>query len=363
MNKELLKNLYCVFSPSGNEKKMRKFVKRYINRTCLDVTIEQDKFGNLFVTKGTAETYPCLAAHLDQVQHKHSKDFECVEGKDVIFGYSHKSREQQGLGADDKNGIYICLECLAKYDTLKVAFFVGEETGCVGSSKCDLKFFEDCRFIIEPDRRGGDDLITSMYCGDVCSEEFIEAIKPDEFGYSEEIGTVTDVGELVERGVGISCLNLSCGYYEAHTDCEFTVLSELQNCLDFVCHIIETCTDVYPFVSRGRYGYSWGATSHKHSHDAMSKAYYDWYDYDRGYDWRDYYDYESEAYELMEGLLKAYPQVTCEEAIEYMGVDLLDHMTEYQLKNIYDDVKCYLLEQSENEIEEEEIPTSVVKTA
>lgn len=260
MNKELLFQLYSIHSPSNGEKKMRKYVKRYIRRVCGECEIEQDSYGNVFVKKGVADSYPCLAAHLDQVQSDHAKDFEIVEGNDVVFGYSAMHRQQQGLGADDKNGIYICLECLAKYDVLKVAFFVGEEIGCKGSRNCDLDFFKDCKYIVEPDRMGGDDLITSMSVGKVCSDDFINALGAESFGYKPERGSITDVGELVESGVGISCLNLSCGYYCAHSDEEFTVLSELQNALDFVCHIIETLTEKsYPFkyvgYSYGRYGY------------------------------------------------------------------------------------------------------------
>lgn len=257
MNTELLFNLYAIHSPSGSEKKMRRFIRKYIASNCGDVRMDTDKYGNLLCVKGEAETYPCLASHIDQVQKSHSKDFEVVTNGEVCFGYSAKSREQQGLGADDKNGIFICLECLKAYDVLKVAFFVGEETGCVGSDDVDIEFFKDCRFIVEPDRRGGSDLITSMFCGGVCSDDFIKAIGAERFGYTEERGSITDVGTLVERGVGISCLNLSCGYYEAHTDNEFTVLSELENCLVFVMRIIDECTDVYPFEYEGRsYGRS-----------------------------------------------------------------------------------------------------------
>lgn len=250
MNTDLLFLLYAIHSPSGSEKKMRNFVKNYAKRC--GAVVEQDAHGNLFVTKGASDTYPCLASHLDQVQRTHAKDFTCLCSQGVVFGYSPNKHEQQGLGADDKNGIWVCLECLRKYDALKCAFFVGEETGCVGSSQCDLGFFEDCRFIVQPDRRGNCDLITDMFCGDVCSDEFVKAIRAEEFGYKRETGSITDVGELVQRGVGISCLNVSCGYYEAHTDQEFTVLSELENCLHFVESIIEGCTDVYPFTYEGR---------------------------------------------------------------------------------------------------------------
>lgn len=45
---------------------------------------------------------------------------------------------------------------------MKVAFFVSEEIGCVGSRNADMGFFEDARFVIEPDRRGYEDLITNI---------------------------------------------------------------------------------------------------------------------------------------------------------------------------------------------------------
>jgi len=264
MNKELLFQLYRIHSRSGSEKKMRRYLRK-VAAECGAEEIVTDAYGNLLITKGQSKTYPCLAAHMDQVQDAHSKDFTVVEiGGDVI-GYSPKMHEQQGLGADDKNGIFICLELLRKFDVMKVAFFVGEEIGCKGSGEVDLEFFKDCRFIVQPDRKGSSDLITAMFCGSVCSEDFINAIGYEAYGYKKDHGTVTDVGELVDRGVGISCLNLSCGYYEAHSDQEITVLSELENCLNFVEHIVETCTDVYPFeggygdwdYGYGRYGYHW----------------------------------------------------------------------------------------------------------
>ena len=271
MNKELLFQLYCIHSESGSEKKMRRFLRK-VAKDCGAEEIVTDNFGNLLITKGKSNTYPCLAAHMDQVQHVHSKDFTVVEiGGDVI-GYSPKCHEQQGLGADDKNGLFVCLELLRKFDVMKVAFFVGEETGCVGSGKVDPKFFKDCRFIVQPDRRGGDDLITSMFCGEVCSDDFVEAIGYKNYGYKFAHGSITDVGELVERGVGISCLNLSCGYYEAHTDQEITVLSELENCLNFVEHIVETCTDVYPFEG-GYGGWAYGCGHYGHYSSGLYGGY------------------------------------------------------------------------------------------
>ena len=56
---------------------------------------------------------------------------------------------------------------------------------------------------------------------------------------------MTDVLTLKENGLEVSCANVSCGYYNAHTDEEITVKKDLQKCLDFVEHLIEDCTAVY----------------------------------------------------------------------------------------------------------------------
>ncbi len=332
MNKDLLFQLYGVFSPSGKEQKMRKFIKDYIKKNCGKCDVEQDGSGNLFIIKGQSETYPCLAAHIDQIQKTRYKDFTCLEVDDKVFGWSPKMMEQQGLGADDKNGIWICLECLKKYDVLKVAFFVGEEAGCVGSRACDMSFFEDCRFIVEPDRMGSSDLITDMFCGDVCSEDFVAALDAYSFGYEHDHGSVTDVGELVSRGVGISCLNVSCGYYRAHTDREYTCLPELENCLNFVCHIIETCVIVYPFAMEDKYFYSYG-----------------------GYDDDD--EYCDEDYEMMEDILLENSTLTFSDIIDMYSVNFFTQDVDI-LRDIYDATRENLGIE-----EEDELPFRITKVS
>lgn len=235
---ELLKRLYKIHSPSGNERAMKRFIRKYVKRNIPDVKVETDKMGNLYIIKGVSETYPCIIAHLDQVQREHSEDFTPVETKELIFGYSPINRRQEGIGADDKNGIWIALRCLKKYDALKVAFFAEEETGCRGSSQADMDFFKDCRFVIQPDRRGHEDLITHIGWTDLCSDGFLKATGYQRFGYQETMGAMTDVLALKERGLEISCINLSCGYYEPHTANEFTVKADLLNCLRLIEHII-----------------------------------------------------------------------------------------------------------------------------
>ncbi len=243
---ELLKKLYEIHSPSGKEKRIKQFIKRYIHNNIPNCIIETDKIGNIYIKKGDDLEYPCIVAHLDQVQQFHSADFKAIETEEIFFGYSKKNRVFEGLGADDKNGIWITLKALEMHDTLKAALFVQEEVGCVGSSQANMDFFDNCRFVIEPDRKGSSDFITSIGWTSLCSDEFINDCNIEKFNYTEQSGAMTDVLALKENGLEISCINISCGYYEPHTDQEFTIKADLLNCLNLVYHIIETCQKVYP---------------------------------------------------------------------------------------------------------------------
>ena len=268
---KLLKQLYEIHSPSGNEKKMRKFLKDWIKNNVPGATYTTDAMGNLYVCKGESNTYPCIVSHIDQVQKTHSKDFQAVETNDIIFGFSIENVHQEGLGADDKNGIWIALRCLQKFDILKCAFFVQEEVGCRGSNKADMTFFSDCRFVLQCDRKGGNDLIYNINgFTELCSKEFLSAIGYQEFGYKLEIGMMTDVEALKDNGLAVSALNMSCGYYRPHTDEEYTKKSELLNCLKFVEHIIETCTAVYQHENQLGWGYG------RYMMDDTGDDLYDW---------------------------------------------------------------------------------------
>lgn len=292
---QLLKQLYKIHSPSGSEKKLRKFIKDWIRRNVPEAEMEQDAIGNLYVKKGLCETYPCLVAHMDQVQKTHSHDFQVVEAGDVLFGFSLKSVQLEGLGADDKNGIWIALKCLKKYPIMKCCFFVQEEIGCIGSSKCDIDFFSDCRWVIQCDRKGKGDLIWNIGgWTELCSKEFLEDIGYERFGYKKETGMMTDVEALKNRGLKVSVLNMSCCYYRPHTDEEFTRKSELLNTLAFVENIITTCTKVYP-----------------HEED---------YGHYRGFGKLD--DPEDEIWDLMADFLFTFPDATLDDAInQFYGYD------------------------------------------
>ena len=245
-NDKLLYKLYRIYSPSGGENSMSSYIISWIEKHVPNAQITKDNIGNLYVTKGDANEYPTLCCHMDQVQKTHSDDFEVIVKNDKLYGYSESNQRQEGLGADDKNGIWICLNMLKKYDVLKIFFSVQEETGCEGSKQADINFFKDSMYIIEPDCSGKDIVKTTLKGLKCASDDFINDIKAEEHGYKFVEGKSTDILILSRRGAGVSCVNISTGYYDEHTNEEYTVKKDLIKCLNYVDYLISNLKKTYP---------------------------------------------------------------------------------------------------------------------
>lgn len=243
----LLRKLYEIHSPSCNEWGMICFVKEYLELNVPVADVRMDGYGNLYITKGTPERgYPTLACHLDQVQLQHSKDFEVVQDGDTLYGWSASRQEREGLGADDKNGIWICLRCLEQCPRLKVFMAVGEEKGCIGSNRADMRFFSDSLYVLEPDCKGGEEPHVVLRGIPCASENFIEALALTEHGYNLTEGKTSDILALTLNDIGVSCINLPAGYHNPHKDDEYTSISELEHTLGFVQNVLHRLNCRFP---------------------------------------------------------------------------------------------------------------------
>lgn len=238
---ELLKQLYGISSKSGMEERMKSFVLDCVSD--VELSVETDEIGNLFITKGEAELYPCIAAHLDEI-HTPCEREVIIEG-DRIFTVD-RLWNHVGCGADDKNGLWVIINLLHSEPILKVALFVQEErtgdiAGCRGARACDLSFFNDVKFVLECDRKGSSDVVSIGKDEIVlCYQDFIPQGILQRYGYEMVKGGKTDVVELKMRGLQIPVCNISCGYYDAHKDSEYTLFPELQNCLSFVRGVLKS---------------------------------------------------------------------------------------------------------------------------
>ena len=235
----LLTQLYKINSKSSKEDKIKSFLLDLLKH--IPISVETDAIGNLFITKGIADVYPCVAAHLDEI-HAPSQREVVVEG-DIIYTVD-EMWNMVGCGADDKNGLWIAINLLRSVPILKVALFVQEEklgtiAGCRGANACNLSFFDDVKYILECNRKGAHDVVV-IGKGDIqlCESNFIPQTLLDKYDYQMVSGGKTDVVALKMRGLKIPVCNISCGYYNAHKNNEYTQFSELQNCLSFVKEIL-----------------------------------------------------------------------------------------------------------------------------
>ena len=250
MEKEsLLRQLYSIHAPTGYEWKIIKYVRQCLDEYVPEVEVRLDKLGNLYITKGKAGVgYPTLACHMDQVQTIHSDDFEVRDGNGILYGWSESNQQREGLGADDKNGIWICLRCLEECPRLKVFMAVGEEKGCIGSNRADMSFFADSLYVLEPDSKGGEEIHTNLRGIPCASDEFNKALKVEANGYVITDGKSSDIFALTLNGIGVSCANIPAGYHNPHKDDEYTVIAELEHSYQYIKQTISRLIIRFPHV-------------------------------------------------------------------------------------------------------------------
>lgn len=224
----------------GNDEAMLDYIKEKLGS--LEVTVQEDEYGNIYVTKGNAKYYPCVVAHTDTVQSVLT-NVSIYRSEDTIFAFDPIKRRQHGIGGDDKVGVYIALQLLVDLPTLKVVFYRDEEIGCLGSTysmKHHLDWYKDCGYVMMADRRGNNEAIRVSGGIVITSDEFLEACKEQlsKYEYVPAIGLLTDVDNLVAGGIGVSAINLSCGYHEPHSSIEIVSFKDVNRCYNLMYDIL-----------------------------------------------------------------------------------------------------------------------------
>lgn len=177
-----------------------------------------DKNNDWIMAKGTNPLILC--AHMDTVFNATPTNIYCDAEAHVMWS-------PQGLGADDRAGIYAIMDILINTNYRPSIIFTNdEEVGCLGARKLVCRYphlpFEDAIAIIQLDRKGYRDAVY-YGCDSFTFEQWISS-----FGFITANGSFTDISVLCPVW-DIAGVNLSVGYYNEHTPMEYLKWDELED--------------------------------------------------------------------------------------------------------------------------------------
>ena len=205
-----------------------------------------------------------LVAHMDTVFKTPPKDIFYDMRKNVLWS-------PDGLGADDRAGVFAILQILKSGLKPHIVFTTDEEVGGYGAMMLAEIYpnspFKDLRYMIELDRRGSNDCV--FYECD--NEDFTKYI--ESFGFIEAWGTFSDICELSPVWK-VASTNLSIGYQNEHSVSETLRVNAMLATIEKVKKMLQVPVDEIPFFNFIPMPYPYRA---------LNRFYggWDWYD---GYD-------------------------------------------------------------------------------
>jgi hypothetical protein len=192
-------------------------LKKELPRTLKEYGYNIQKKGSMYLyAKG--EIPVMLIAHADTV-HRERPDLILFDRNQQIIW------SPQGIGGDDRAGILGILKIIEHGYRPHILFTDGEEVGGIGAEEAALAIKNEVekfriKYLIEIDRKGKNDAV--FY--NSFNADFIEYVQG--FGFIEDIGSFSDISILMPKW-NLAGVNLSAGYYNAHTLTEYVKLEEL----------------------------------------------------------------------------------------------------------------------------------------
>jgi len=178
---------------------------------CYDYVFESDKF---IYAEGSIPVL--LVAHLDTV-HKNLPT-NIVHDPWEKFMWS-----PQGIGGDDRCGVYAIKEILNDGYRPHILFTHDEEIGAIGASQAvRLMNCPKINYMIELDRRGVNDAV--FYSCE--NKEFQEYVT--NFGFTKQTGSFSDICKLSDAW-DVASVNLSIGYLNEHSTSEYISINAMMN--------------------------------------------------------------------------------------------------------------------------------------
>ena len=203
--------------------------------------------GDFILVKGEAPIL--LIAHLDTVHQDSVKTICRSDDGNILMS-------PEGIGGDDRCGVYALTKI---YKNAKVKpwllFTCGEEIGGIGAASF-TDYYNDnilpeeikqVKLIVEIDRKGKDDAV--YY--DCDNPEFEKYITSK--GFQTQFGSFSDIS-IIAPTMKVAAVNLSSGYYNAHTQHEYIKIDEIDETISKVMEIVEDTLQedfpVYEYIEK-----------------------------------------------------------------------------------------------------------------
>lgn len=169
-----------------------------------------------------------LVAHLDTVHRQTVQQLYHDQKKCVLWS-------PQGIGADDRAGVFAILKILEAGYRPSIIFCSQEESGGIGATA----FIKDIpapliktNYLIELDRQGSVDCVFYDFDNPIF-EEYI-----NNFGFITDWGTFSDIA-IIGPAWKLPSVNLSIGYINEHTTSETLHYVDMFNTIEKVQKILE----------------------------------------------------------------------------------------------------------------------------
>ena len=246
------------------------------------------KYDNVIATKeylvAVGDIPVGLVAHLDTVFKHPPQDIFYDRVKNVMWS-------PDGLGADDRAGVYSIVQILKTGLRPTVIFTTDEELGCIGAEKLIEQMPEvptELKYIIQLDRRGSDDCVFYS-CNNPKFDDYVES-----FGFVTNFGSFSDISIICPKW-NVAGVNLSIGYYDEHSISETLYIGQMYNTIKKVKRMLEDAANAPSFVYIE--GFSYRKWFSKYSHPYED----DDFDWDPSYgiskeDWASFMEPQSKCH-------------------------------------------------------------------
>ena len=210
-------------------------VKSYMEEYLTSKSYKVENEDGFLYAKGDVPVL--LVAHMDTVHRSLPSVIRKIDGKISSL---------QGIGGDDRCGIFIIMN-IVKNMHCSVVLCEDEEIGGVGARKFTRSPFISelgVNYIIEFDRAHANDAV--FYSCD--NKDFTDFVT-DITGFKVAQGSFSDIS-VIAPAAKIAAVNLSCGYYNAHTTDEYVVYDEMMDTIAAAKELIQTECDQFEYIPR-----------------------------------------------------------------------------------------------------------------